>query len=165
MADLLLATTVLENKAGEMVPAGEALQGKVVALYFSAHWCPPCRGFTPQLAAAYEMANEEAKRFEVVFVSSDDSAQAQAAYMEEMHGDWLRVPFDSPLRDALKQRYGCYGAKEQPLWPTVTRRSGIPSLVVVGPDGAELEFGGTDLVSKAGPEAVTAWAKFAWPAA
>ena len=33
MADLLLATTVLENKAGEKVPAGEALQGKVVALY------------------------------------------------------------------------------------------------------------------------------------
>ena len=24
--------------------------------------------------------------------------------MEEMHGDWLRVPFDSPLRDALKQQ-------------------------------------------------------------
>lgn len=89
-------------------------------------------GFTPQLAAAYEMANEDEKRFEVVFVSSDESAQvrawllhgacteapeaptdpmavlvalqAQAGYMEEMHGDWLRVPFDSPLRDALKQQ-------------------------------------------------------------
>ena len=33
MADLLLTTTVLENKAGQKVPAGEALQGKVVALY------------------------------------------------------------------------------------------------------------------------------------
>ena len=107
-------------------------------------------GFTPQLAAAYEMANEDEQRFEVVFVSSDESAQAQhrqplgrllvhgpcmarawpvhgpcmeapasgrawllwlylplqaqAGYMEEMHGDWLRVPFDSPLRDALKQQ-------------------------------------------------------------
>ena len=77
------------------------------------------------------MANEDEKRFEVVFVSSDESAQArawllhgcteapeaptdpmavlvalqaQAGYMEEMHGDWLRVPFDSPLRDALKQQ-------------------------------------------------------------
>ena len=27
-------------------------------------------GFTPQLAAAYEMANEDEKRFEVVFVSN-----------------------------------------------------------------------------------------------
>ena len=34
-------------------------------------------GFTPQLAAAYEMANEDEQRFEVVFVSSDESAQAQ----------------------------------------------------------------------------------------
>ena len=32
-------------------------------------------------------------------------------------------------------RHGCYGAKEQPLWPQVTRRNGIPSLVVIGPDG------------------------------
>ena len=32
------------------------------------------------------------------------TGQAQAGYMQEMHGDWLRVPFDSPLRDALKQQ-------------------------------------------------------------
>merc|ERR1712224_349289 len=29
---------------------GESLFGKVFAFYFSAHWCPPCRDFTPQLA-------------------------------------------------------------------------------------------------------------------
>ena len=36
-------------------PTSQVLGGKaVVGLYFSAHWCPPCRGFTPQLAALYE---------------------------------------------------------------------------------------------------------------
>ena len=41
-------------------------------------------GFTPQLAAAYEMANEDEKRFEVVFVSSDESAQAHRPW--DVHG-------------------------------------------------------------------------------
>ena len=82
--------------------------------------------------ALLEAHQRRRKALEVVFVSSDESAQvrawllhgacteapeaptdpmavlvalqAQAGYMEEMHGDWLRVPFDSPLRDALKQQ-------------------------------------------------------------
>ena len=34
------------------VPTATAIAGKkAVGLYFSAHWCPPCRGFTPQLVA------------------------------------------------------------------------------------------------------------------
>ena len=44
-------------------------------------------GFTPQLAAAYEMANEDEQRFEVVFVSSDESAQAQP--LGAMHGSCM----------------------------------------------------------------------------
>jgi len=143
----------LETNTGEKVDAS-VLAGKVVALYFSAHWCPPCRGFTPKLAAAFEMANEDSERFQVVFVSSDESAEAQANYMAEMHGNWLRVPFASPTRDFLKQKYGCFVAKEQPLWPSVARRNGIPSLVVIGPAGEELEFDGVGVVAKAGvPEA------------
>ena len=45
----LLGDTVM-GKDGE-VKTSEALTNKTaIALYFSAHWCPPCRGFTPQLA-------------------------------------------------------------------------------------------------------------------
>ena len=73
------------------VPAAEALAGKIVALYFSASWCPPCKLFTPVLKAAYEAANKAGKRFEVVWVSSDYDAASQQAYMEAKHGDWLQV--------------------------------------------------------------------------
>ena len=29
------------------------------AYYFSAHWCPPCRGFTPQLVKFYNIVNSD----------------------------------------------------------------------------------------------------------
>ena len=38
-----------DSKDGKPVNAAEHLKDKVVALYFSAHWCPPCRQFTPVL--------------------------------------------------------------------------------------------------------------------
>ena len=38
------------------VNATEALAGKqLVCFYFSAHWCPPCRQFTPILKDFYEV--------------------------------------------------------------------------------------------------------------
>ena len=38
------------------VSTSDALSGKkAVALYFSAHWCPPCRQFTPMLKDFYEV--------------------------------------------------------------------------------------------------------------
>ena len=60
------------------VPAVQALAGKHIALYFSAHWCPPCRGFTPILAEVYGKISSS-RDFEVVFCSSDrDARQFQA---------------------------------------------------------------------------------------
>ena len=32
---------------------------KAVGFYFSAHWCPPCRQFTPKLGEVYKQAQEE----------------------------------------------------------------------------------------------------------
>ncbi|KAJ1524214.1 hypothetical protein ONE63_010734 [Megalurothrips usitatus] len=43
----------------------------VIGVYFSAHWCPPCKAFTPQLVATYNAVRERGHNFEVVFVSSD----------------------------------------------------------------------------------------------
>ena len=78
-------------------------------------------------------------------------------YMAAMHGPWLTIRHDDLQREALKRRFGCYGAKEQPKWPDVTRRAGIPSLVVVAPDGAELVFEARDQLEKLGPAAVAKW--------
>lgn len=72
---------------------GDALQGKkYVLVYFSAHWCPPCRAFTPQLRHFYETHHEK-KNMEVVFVSLDTSEKDLQAYMRGYHGNWLSVPY------------------------------------------------------------------------
>ena len=44
----LLGST-LTSKGGAVPTASLVSDGKTVALYFSAHWCPPCRGFTPKV--------------------------------------------------------------------------------------------------------------------
>jgi thiol-disulfide isomerase/thioredoxin len=37
----------------------------VYGIYFSAHWCPPCRQFTPRLAQTYNALRAAGRDFEV----------------------------------------------------------------------------------------------------
>lgn len=76
-------------------------EGKTVGLYFSAHWCPPCRGFTPKLAEFYKKHHED-KNFEIVFVSSDKNEAEFKEYFNEM--PWLALPFSERSR---KVRIAC----------------------------------------------------------
>eukprot|EP00887_Chlorella_sp_A99_P005766 scaffold1.g5766.t1 len=68
--DLKAVVPQLLGQSGP-VPTAEVTAGSYTGLYFSASWCPPCRGFTPQLVRVYEKLRAEGKNFEVVFVSSD----------------------------------------------------------------------------------------------
>mmetsp|Transcript_62896 Transcript_62896/g.174321 ORF Transcript_62896/g.174321 Transcript_62896/m.174321 type:complete len:640 (+) Transcript_62896:71-1990(+) len=79
----------LLSKDGE-VDTAKALAGKIVGLYFSAHWCPPCRGFTPQLAELYT-ASLQAKGLEVVLASRDRDEEAFKEYYASM--PWLALPW------------------------------------------------------------------------
>ncbi|KAH7720605.1 thioredoxin [Aphelenchoides avenae] len=132
----------LAKKDGSKVNGEEALKGKLVALYFSAHWCPPCRQFTPILKDFYsELADSE--DFEIVFVSFDRSDADLQSYLKEAHGDWLHVPFGDDLIQSLSSKYGV---------------SGIPALVVVKDDGTVItKDARADVQSKSPKQAFTAW--------
>lgn len=122
----LLGPTLLSNQ-GE-VDTANALEGRTVGFYFSAHWCPPCRQFTPQLAKAY--ATLRTKGLEVVFVSGDKDDNSFQTYFLEM--PWLAVPFCA--RDeakALQTRFSV---------------AGIPCLVLVGKDGALMSANAKEMI-------------------
>jgi len=64
-------------------------------LYFSAHWCPPCRGFTPKFAEWYKKnyskKRDGDKKFDVVFMSSDRNEDAFKDYFKDM--PWKALDF------------------------------------------------------------------------
>lgn len=94
--------------------------GKHIGLYFSAHWCPPCRGFTPKLAEFYQAGLKE--KMEIVFVSSDKDEKAFKEYFGEM--PWLALPYEKrEEKETLSDTFGVQG---------------IPSFVVLNPDGTVL---------------------------
>jgi len=67
---------------------------KFVAIYFSAHWCPPCRGFTPVLTEFYDSLKEEDENaLEIIFVSSDHDAGAFNEYWGSM--SFSALPYDN----------------------------------------------------------------------
>jgi len=84
----------LHAKGSKTVSTVEALgTTDVVGFYFSSSSCPPCVAFTPKLAKAYESINQGKVRFEVIFVSSDDDADAFESYRKKM--PWLSMSFEA----------------------------------------------------------------------
>ena len=108
----------LLGKDEKVVSADSVLQDKrIIAFYFSAHWCPPCRLFTPVLAEFYsDLVTTGGEPLEIVFVSSDKTPEDMMTYMKESHGDWLAVQHATVLAQQLKKQYEV---------------TGIPTLIVV----------------------------------
>jgi nucleoredoxin len=136
----LLGVSELLGQGGAKV-AVSAIEGKTLLLYFSAHWCPPCKMFTPQLGKFYSDLKKQRDDFETVFVSSDKDQGQFDAYFGEM--PFLALPFEARAEKAkLSKKFGV---------------SGIPTLVVLNKDGSVITKNGRAEVS-ADPEGK----KFPW---
>ena len=113
-------------------------QKKLIALYFSAHWCGPCRKFTPQLVEFYNRVAPQHPEFEIVFVSNDRSPSAMETYMRDAQMPWPAIDFAKlPGKQALKKYAG----------------DGIPCLVLLDAGGKVISdtYAGKNRV---GPEKV-----------
>ena len=106
VADLLKGDLV-SWKNGSLARFDDEALGKkkLFALYFSAHWCAPCRKFTPQLVEFYNRVAPQHPEFEIVFVSYDRSPFGMETYMREM--PWPAIDFGKlPGKEALKKYAG-----------------------------------------------------------
>ena len=93
---------------------------KLIALYFSAHWCAPCRKFTPELVDYYNRVATQHPEFEIVFVSFDKSQFAMETYMREANMPWPAIDFPKlGGKEAIRKYAG----------------TGIPCLVLVDATG------------------------------
>ena len=96
---------------------GVALAEKrLVAFYFSASWCGPCKGFTPHLSSFYQRHQSLCPSdLEIIFVSADRTEADFDAYRKDM--PWPSLPFaERAKQQAMSRNFGVRG---------------IPCLVVV----------------------------------
>lgn len=120
----------VENVFGDVIMGGDGKDLKtsdvagmeMVSLYFSAHWCPPCRGFTPQLAKTYNTVNKDKKKWEVIFLSSDRDEKSFNEYFGEM--PWAAAPYSKrDLKASLSKKF---------------KVQGIPMLIHLDPKTGEI---------------------------
>jgi thiol-disulfide isomerase/thioredoxin len=114
-----LGSQLLMGQNNTLLHVSEALHNaRLIGLYFSAHWCGPCRTFTPMLAEMYEHLKDvrPTHGLEIVFVSADRDANSFQRYFGSM--PWQAIPFDQ-LQLVKKQLNEMYGVR------------GIPSFVVL----------------------------------
>jgi hypothetical protein len=125
-------------------PVGvEALEGRaLIGIYFGARGCPACATFTPMLVDAYDQLRQAGRSFEVVYISSDGSAESMFQYMAEAGMGWLALPWGSGRSAALGHRYGV-------RW--------IPTLVVVDGAGRTVSLDGHTEIKSRGVSAYDVW--------
>ena len=109
---------------------------KFIGLYYSAHWCGPCRKFTPELVDYYNRVASAHPEFEIIFVSADRSRFSWETYIHETKMPWLAIDYDQLAELAGVRQLG---------------GSSIPSLLVVD-EGSHIVASSYDGDKYVGPQ-------------
>lgn len=128
-------------REGKLAPfdPGARPEPELYLVYFGAHWCRPCREFSPYLVETYSRMQAAAPgHFELVFVSSDHSEEDQELYAREVGMPWPVLKFSD---------VGSVGAIERWEGPA------IPDLIVLTRQG-DLVFDSFHGSAYAGPGSV-----------
>lgn len=114
---------VLQGKKVGRYDAAQLAQTKYFGIYYSAHWCPPCRQFTPKLVEWYNQQKPANPHFELIFVSSDRSEADMEQYIVGDKMPWPAVKFAKKDGNKAITKYS---------------GNGIPCLVLIDAEGKVL---------------------------
>lgn len=129
---------------------GDSFQGKRVALYFAAGWCPMCTSFEPSLESFRRACDESNKPVEFLYVSSDKNSETATQRAKQL--DMKMVPFGDEAAK-LKKEFNIWAGSESSQFG-FGRRSGVPAIVVLDKTGGELAFVPAE---SQGPRALSSW--------
>lgn len=141
-----LADNLVKWEDGKLVDYdfGNRREPEFYAFYYSAHWCGPCRRFTPELRAFYDAVRSLGQdEFELIFVSSDTSAKMMEQYMKEEAMPWPAVKYKKRSNSIISKYEG----------------NGIPCLVVTDKHGNLLahSYRGDEYLGPSVPKDQLAW--------
>jgi len=183
MVEKMLGKKLL--KGTEEIDTASAFGDKTaIALYFSAHWCPPCRGFTPKLRKctrrtfppkAWRLSSCRQIRMRI---SSKITSKSSRGFTPQLAA-WYKM-----MKPELKDKFEiifCSGDREEEAMKSYYKEqcdaggdwlclpfankdnlddqfevSGIPTFIIVDPSGKVINKSGRSLV----PDAVAA--EFPW---
>ncbi|PCJ62646.1 MAG: hypothetical protein COA79_03775 [Planctomycetota bacterium] len=128
----------LTDKNGKPIKLSQ-LSGKTIGIYFSAHWCGPCRAFTPSLVK-FRDANKS--NFEVVFVSSDSSVKKKKDYMVDSGMNWPSAKYKGQNSSALSSKF---------------KVTGLPTLLIISPKGTLITSSGRSDITSNPSSALKKW--------
>ena len=118
----------------------DVIKNELIGIYFSAHWCGPCKAFTPKLAQFYKKVNSEKKQIEIIFNSLDKDLKTFKEYFSTM--PWIATPYESQERGQIEQVCGILG---------------IPLLVIFDNKGNIIDDNGKNVVELNGDESINIW--------
>uniref|UniRef100_J3LPM5 protein-disulfide reductase n=1 Tax=Oryza brachyantha TaxID=4533 RepID=J3LPM5_ORYBR len=125
---------LISNK-GDKVPISD-LEGKYVGLCFVVNGYGPVVQFTSLLTKIYEKLKEVGEKFEVVAVSLDGDEESFSESFAAM--PWLAIPHGDKVCEKLARYF---------------ELRGLPTLVLIGPDGKTLNNDVAEIIDEHGTDA------------
>ena len=133
----LVGSSLIDKNGNEF--SSEVLNGKMIGLYFSAGWCPPCKSFSPKIR---DFRDQNPNDFEIVMVSADNSSSAQLNYMKDMDMSGYALALNSSKTNQLYSQF---------------KVTGIPTVVILSPDGSILSQNGRSDITYNANTSISTW--------